>query len=212
MCVADNVTNGDLLVRVSKNDARDSQGVLVKLARLRLRFAPPLISGDGSTFQVQALHLDNATVTIKSGGYTVDVWVAATTNTLYIDARHDSLHMEFGGFAVSATLESWRTEAQLIDPRCNRDTNGPMQCQRTDDVLLPKTLGEAPLGNHYLNSSTVTYFRNNVSSTPGGKLHRYSGGMLRGLEMTRVAVDMLHGRFATYIPLSTGIILARAAL
>ena len=97
----DNSTNGDLMLYLAKNDAFDSTGELIKLGRIRVAFAPPLIAADGAAFIHQRLDLSNATVTIRSGGYTVDVWVAASTNTVYIDASHDALNMECKALMLS---------------------------------------------------------------------------------------------------------------
>ena len=115
----DNSTNGDLMLYLAKNDAFDSTGELIKLGRIRVAFAPPLIAADGAAFIHQRLDLSNATVTIRSGGYTVDVWVTASTNTVYIDASHDALNMECKSLMLShsclRSLPNWN--ASLVRGR-----------------------------------------------------------------------------------------------
>jgi alpha-L-fucosidase 2 len=95
--------NGDLLLLVSKADAWTELNALVKLGRVRVQFAPnPFLRSEDFK---QSLHLEDATVAIRSGGNLVEVWVDANDPVLHVRAKLDR------PTTMRATVELWRTKS-----------------------------------------------------------------------------------------------------
>jgi hypothetical protein len=93
--------NGDLLMYAVKSDSFDEVTSRDKLARLRVRFDPPLQTSCG--FQ-QRLVLSNASVTVETEGVRVEAFVDANSPALRLRAqskRGDT-------FRLHASLEVWR--------------------------------------------------------------------------------------------------------
>jgi alpha-L-fucosidase 2 len=99
--------NGDLLLLVSKTDAWTELNEPVKLGRVRVQLAPnPFL---GATGFKQSLHLENATIEIRSGKNVVQIWIDANHPVLHVRARLDY------PTTIRAAVELWRTKSHPYD-------------------------------------------------------------------------------------------------
>lgn len=98
--------NGDLLLLLSKSDAWDENSILLKLGRIRLKFAPNPLQA-GLHFR-QKLDLRAAEIVIVASAVTIRIWVDANQPVVRVEAD--------GGepFTLQAKLEVWRTEPRTI--------------------------------------------------------------------------------------------------
>ena len=102
--------DGDLLFYISKTDAWDEIGRLLKLGRVRVKFQPnPFL--DGLPF-MQALKLQEGEIEIRAGkpesAIDLKVWVDANHPVIHIDgSRKQPFHVE-------VSLEMWRTEKRTL--------------------------------------------------------------------------------------------------
>jgi alpha-L-fucosidase 2 len=98
---------GDLILLVAKSDAWTELNKLVKLGRIRLQLTPnPFVGGANYT---QTLHLDDASVEIRSGTNSLQVWVDANHPVLHVSAKLDTPS------TLRATLETWRDQSRPYD-------------------------------------------------------------------------------------------------
>jgi len=96
--------SGDLLCYVSKTDAWDEHGRLLKLGRLRLVFRPSPLAGAGPFRQELSLAEGAITIAAGDGG--------ALTLRLWVDAHRPVVRIEMESAAprrIEATFDSWRT-------------------------------------------------------------------------------------------------------
>ena len=99
--------NGDLVLLVSKSDAWDELNKPVKLGRVRVRLSPnPFV---GAADFTQSLHLEDATIEIKSGKNVLRIWVDANHPVLHVAAQMDA------PTTMRASVELWRTKTHPYD-------------------------------------------------------------------------------------------------
>ena len=102
--------DGDLLFYISKTDAWDEIGRLVKLGRVRVKFQPnPFL--DGLPF-MQALKLREGQIEIRAGKPE-----SAIDLKVWVDANHPVIHIDGSGkqpFHAQVSLEMWRTEKRML--------------------------------------------------------------------------------------------------
>jgi alpha-L-fucosidase 2 len=102
--------NGDLIFFLSKTDAWDESGRLLKLGRMRLRMSPnPFASGAAFS---QELNLDEGTIEIDAGAAG-----SAVSIRLWVDAHHPAVSIEAESEVPrdwSLAVEPWRTAPRTI--------------------------------------------------------------------------------------------------
>ena len=120
--------NGDVLIYATKSDSFDELTSRDKLARLRVRFEPPMQTK--ATFS-QHLFLQNASLVVKALDQGVIV-------EIFVDANASALRLRVTGqqkFTMSASLEVWRTSsARAQGSFCTAPGGGVWN--RSGDVLL----------------------------------------------------------------------------
>jgi hypothetical protein len=175
--------DGDLLLLVSKADAWTELNKLVKLGRVRLQLTPNPFR-DSSRF-TQSLHLEDATVEIRSGDNVMRVWV---------DANHPVLHVAAvleRPTVMRATLELWRTRTHPYDAP-SQDKGGlfglgrhPIPLDFTADTVLEARPGQ--LAWLHFNESSLfpivlreQHLESLASRYPDPLLHRAFGAALTG--------------------------------
>jgi len=98
--------SGDLLLLVSKSDAWSELNKLVKLGRIRLHLSPNPFVGAHFT---QTLHLDDASIEIRSGANILQVWADANHPVLHVKAHLDE------PATLRASVEIWRGQSHPYD-------------------------------------------------------------------------------------------------
>lgn len=97
---------GDVVLLVSKSDAWTELNKLVKLGRIRLRLSPsPFVSASFT----QTLHLDDASIEIRSGTNILHVWVDANHPVLHVNGHLDE------PASLRASVELWRDQSRPYD-------------------------------------------------------------------------------------------------
>lgn len=98
--------NGDLVLLIAKSDAWSELGKIDKLARIRVHLSDNPFTGPGFT---QTLHVENASVEIRSGANRLTVWA---------DADRPVIHVT-GSFVkptrITARLELWRNHTHSFN-------------------------------------------------------------------------------------------------
>jgi alpha-L-fucosidase 2 len=144
--------DGDLLFYISKTDAWDENGRLVKLGRVRVGLSPNPF-GKGVPFR-QRLDLKHGQVEIRAGRPDAEVTVI-----VWVDAHRPVVHVEASagrGIDARVTLEPWRTKERRLSGRelfsaYGLDGSPEPVIVRTDTVLPSK-------GNR------ITWFHRNPTS------------------------------------------------
>lgn len=98
-------TNGDLLFYISKTDAWDEHGRLLKLGRVRMKLSPNPFRA-GTPFR-QELKLRQGEIQIHAGEKAAEIILH-----IWVDANRPVIHVEAEGkqpFHCEAALELWRT-------------------------------------------------------------------------------------------------------
>ena len=135
--------NGDLLLYLSKTDAFDEHGRLLKLGRLRVNFSPAIQTTP------QELKLRDGVITLGTG---IRIWV---------DANHPVIHIEAENaapFEQTVSLEMWRTEKRPSQHHLDR--HGVDGMSATEPPLFhPDTIAVIP-------DQIVWYHRNAASVYP----------------------------------------------
>ena len=99
--------NGDIVLLLSKADAWTALNKPVKLGRVRVKLSPnPFV---GAAEFSQSLHLEDATVEIKSGENVLRIWVDANHPVLHVTAQMDA------PTTMRASVELWRTKTHPYD-------------------------------------------------------------------------------------------------
>lgn len=106
--------SGDLVFYISKTDAWDERGELVKLGRVRVKLTPSLFQL-GKPF-VQTLRLRQGEVEIVGAETTLRVWVDANAPVIRVQAEGKS------AFGMQASLELWRGKDTVVPAAGNRLT------------------------------------------------------------------------------------------
>jgi alpha-L-fucosidase 2 len=98
--------SGDLVFYISKTDAWDDYGRLVKVGKVRISVRPDLRVSPG-LFR-QRLNLADGTILVQAGEAE-----RAVNLRLWVDANHPQIHLEVAGgetTVVTAAIEIWRNE------------------------------------------------------------------------------------------------------
>ena len=97
---------GDIVFYISKTDAWDDNGRLLKVGRVRVRCQPALVRPDAPF--LQTLSLRDGTMVVQAGEET-----SLVTVRLWVDAHHPVVHLDVKGnqpSTATAAIELWRTE------------------------------------------------------------------------------------------------------
>lgn len=181
--------DGSLVFYLSKTDAWDENGRLVKLGRLRVRFSPnPFEPGRGFR---QTLHIADGMLELRAGeqeGFTARLWVDANRPVLRLEVQTDR------PIEATAALELWRTAPRELAPP---ETDQPIGLRTADqrEQVSPDLLFDEP-------EALLTCHRNETSCwaatlehqhlgewIPHGTdplLHRTFGALVRSGELTKV--------------------------
>ena len=159
--------NGDVLFYISKSDAWNEAGNLVKVGRVRVSLSPnPFFNG--APFQ-QVLHLKDSKIEICGGKGT-----QKTTLTIWVDANHPVIHVQVSSpknIGMKVKLDPWRTEAANVP-------GGLVSA----DVVVPSDKNEI-----------VWYHRNDKTKNPN-LLNRTFGAMMEGKELIKGDKNSLQTR------------------
>lgn len=102
--------DGDLLFYISKTDAWDENGRLLKVGRVRLKFKPNPFLKDNPFLQV--LKVEQGEIHIRAGKgrseITVRIWVDANQPVVRIEAENEIT------FEIEASLEVWRNKKRVL--------------------------------------------------------------------------------------------------
>jgi alpha-L-fucosidase 2 len=99
--------SGDLVLLVSKADAWTELNQLVKLGRIRIQLTPNPFAGAHDFEQI--LHLDTASVEIRTSAGALQVWVDANHPVLHVAARLKE------PCTLRAAVEIWREQPRPYD-------------------------------------------------------------------------------------------------
>ncbi len=175
--------NGDLVLLVSKADAWTELDKLVKLGRLRVQLTPnPFL---GATDFKQSLHLEDATVEIRSGKNVVRIWVDANRPVLHVTAELDR------PTTMRAAVELWRTKSRPYDePSPEKGGlfglgNHPIPLDFEADTVLPASPGQVTW--FHFNKASIypivlheEHLESLAHKYPDPLLHRCFGAALAG--------------------------------
>lgn len=98
--------SGDLLLYVSKTDAWDDNGRLLKLGRIRINLSPSLVIA-GRPFR-QTLQLRQGVIEIVAGVTTIRLWVDANQPVIRLSIQSEA------EFSAQVSLELWRTSERTL--------------------------------------------------------------------------------------------------
>lgn len=131
--------SGDLLFYIGKTDSWDDNGRLLKVGRLRVRFAPNPLAAAGP-FR-QTLRLRDGSVELRYGpddqALTVQVWVDAEQPAIHVWADSPQ------PITATAHVELWRTEPYTLPSlECSDVNNGrpPEDGQPVPTIVEPDTV------------------------------------------------------------------------
>ncbi len=148
-------TGGDLVFYVSKTDAWDALGRLLKLGRVRVKFSPNPFAA-GAPFR-QTLRLRQGEIEIVAGPP-----AEAVTVRLWVDANLPVVRLTADGakpLAMQVNLEVWRTQEGPLEGK-NRDSARGILGAPTPLVATPDTVLDAA------GDRLVWYHRNTSSCWP----------------------------------------------
>ncbi|WP_127586731.1 DUF5703 domain-containing protein [Paenibacillus koleovorans] len=162
--------NGDLLVYISKTDAWDETGRLLKLGRLRVSMTPNVLLR--GPFR-QTLSMRRGEVAIEAGAagerVRIAVWCDANRPALHVEAQTDQ------PVAIAARLELWRTEERVI-PKVEMGGFYGF-------IHAPEPLVEAPdTVVDTADDSVIWYHRNEHSVWAATMEHQGLGTLMASLE------------------------------
>jgi alpha-L-fucosidase 2 len=100
--------NGDMLIYISKTDAWDGNGRLLKLGRLRLHCTPNPYT-NGMPFR-QELCLESGEIVVNAESLEIRVWADANRPVVNIEYTAPDV------FVLEARLESWRISSHELKP------------------------------------------------------------------------------------------------
>jgi len=175
--------NGDLVLLVSKADAWSELNKPLKLGRVRVQLTPnPFL---GATDFKQTLHLEDATIEIRSGKNVVQIWVDANHPVLHVKAALDQ------PTTMRAVVELWRTKSHPYDePSPDKGGlfglgNHAIPLDFEADTVLPA--GPAQVAWFHFNQASVypivlheQHLESLAQKYPDPLLHRCSGAALTG--------------------------------
>lgn len=142
--------SGDLVLLLSKVDAWDEHGVLLKVGRVRIRFSPNALVGTGVRFR-QRLCLRTASIEVEVGDGNERLGLR-----IWADANHPVIHVQATAdppVAIECALEMWRTQPRQIKTQTgdlfkNLDGPDPHPTIIQPDVLLPPAEGRIVWCHH----------------------------------------------------------------
>ncbi|HVX86139.1 MAG TPA: DUF5703 domain-containing protein [Phycisphaerae bacterium] len=125
--------NGDLLLLLAKSDAWAETGNLLKLGRVRIHLDPNPFTT--ATDFSQTLHLENATLELRSGENFLRIWIDANHPVLHVDA-----HLAQPA-SIQAHAEFWRkTTTPANAPSLTPDpryATGQASPPAAPDIIFP---------------------------------------------------------------------------
>lgn len=148
--------SGDLIFYISKTDAWDDNGRLLKVGKVRVTLspAPPV-----APFR-QELSLQDASMNVRYGD--------GTALRLWVDANHPVIHVDVtGNHTATAAIELWRTEKYTLPSiECSDVNTG----RNVPTVVEPDTILAGQTGR-------IGWYHRNVKSV-GPKEHAEVQGMV----------------------------------
>jgi alpha-L-fucosidase 2 len=174
--------NGDVVILLAKADAWTELGKIVKLGRLRIHLDPNPFVGTKPFSQI--LKLENASIELKSGGNTLQVWVDANHPVMHITA-----HLKQPA-VLQANLQLWRTAHPLAGRSPDKGSmydvgNDSMPVDFEADTVFPAGADSITWCHYNTNSIYPDVFQQEhlealVSKYPDPLLHRCFGATLTG--------------------------------
>jgi alpha-L-fucosidase 2 len=175
---------GDLQFYISKTDAWDDYGRLVKIGKVRVRLEPnPFV--EGRSFK-QTLQTHNATLQIEAGEGQRKVEVR-----VWVDANHPVIQVEVKSEApceAATSIELWRTKSYEVQP----DVSDILQGTNTPMIVEPDTV----LANQ---SNRTGWYHHNVKSVGHEMMAK-----LQGLTGFGQKDPILHRTFGAVITAAQG--------
>jgi hypothetical protein len=187
--------NGDLVLLLSKTDAYDEFGRLLKIGRVRIKTDLPLLQ-PGESFK-QTLNLREGCIDIAAGDKTVRVWV---------DANHPVVQADFKSptpMKTEAIVEIWRTAVRPLNRSQGNEheynssyENFPEMQKVNPDVVLPHDESSIAWCHH----NTESIWEQNLKHTAlddeipkhtDPLLHRTFGAVIRGTGMKPTSDQVL---------------------
>jgi alpha-L-fucosidase 2 len=187
--------NGDLVLLLSKTDAYDEFGRLLKIGRVRIKTDLPLLQ-PGESFK-QTLNLREGCIDIAAGDKTVRVWV---------DANHPVVQADFKSptpMKTEAIVEIWRTAVRPLSRRQGKELeshsayqNFPEMQKVNPDVVLPHD--ESSIAWCHQNTESIweqnlkhTALDDEIPKHTDPLLHRTFGAVIRGTGMKPTSDQVL---------------------
>lgn len=128
-------STGDVMLLIARTDALSEVSRILKLGRVRLRFAPSPFAA--ATDFVQKLSLADGTITLRGGGALVRLFVDSGSHVVHVQGAFDTPGR------VTATLETWRTVDRAIPKEEQRSAwsaqGAPFELRESADVILSGT-------------------------------------------------------------------------
>ncbi|MCC6589654.1 MAG: hypothetical protein IT168_23360 [Bryobacterales bacterium] len=130
--------SGDLLLYISKTDAWDENGRLVKLGRVRVS-AWPKQTGAGKAFRQELKH-ESGEITVDQGGLHWRIWVDANNPVVRIQTTSPQ------PVVLTPRLEVWRNQRRTLGPQeavsAYGMDGGPEPIVVEPDTVLPEKHGK----------------------------------------------------------------------
>lgn len=187
--------SGDLVLLLSKTDAYDDFGRLLKLGRIRIKLDPPL---SAPPFQ-QTLRMENGSLEIRSNDAQARVWVDAHHPVIQIEAESET--------PLTATVQNevWRTEVRRVvrettlpgTTRVELEShsaygNRPEKLLVYPDVILPRRPDQIAWCHHNIESIWEanlrhTHLESEIAHGTDPLLKRTFGVIVRGAGLKAVA-------------------------
>ena len=143
--------NGDVLFYVSKSDAWNDSGNLVKVGRVRVTLSPnPFV---GATSFQQVLHLKDSEIQITAG-----IGAQKTVFSIWVDANNPVVRVQVSSpkpIQLKATLDPWRTQPVQFPPV-------------SADVIYPST------------DNQLCWYHRNEKPNNANLKNRTFGGLIEG--------------------------------
>ena len=179
--------DGDLVFYISKTDAWDDNGRLVKVGKIRVTFTPPLVRPQ-ATFR-QELDLKTATLRVRSASNDGDVEVR-----LWVDANRPLIQLAATGseaLAATASIELWRTERYALESLqvsdLMEDRSKPGNLHQPVFVEPDTLLEDAP-------DDRIGWYHHNAKSVGPATIAR-----IQGLERFNDPDPLLHRTFGAMV-------------
>lgn len=186
-------SNGDVVLLLAKSDAWNESGQPVKLGRVRLKLTPNPFAA-AADFD-QTLHLESATVELKSGENHLSIWADANHSTIHVQAHLAQ------PVAVEANAEFWRNtrpfSADWPGQPSARIASGEDKPRNAPDIIFPAT-ADRIAWCHFNPDSYYPYvvrqehLETTLGKYPDPLLHRSFGVALTGTGLASAGERSLH--------------------